>query len=193
MIRLSAKGLIAESATTRVEFEGIRLVSVQDAATGEEFLDRSLAEGTPGFELLHQNGKADPLGVHPLASQVSYTLLTEHIAEILLNDWECDLSLRVSIDEATGDILVEPSAWTMQGGIAGIGMNVLGVRRELDVVGPFQQGARLPMAHPQMAGKVADWPANWEAGFLIFAGKGSGFTVQASVSGAKGAHRPPCS
>ena len=178
MIRLTEKGLIAESRTTVVEFEGIRLVSLKDAASGEEFLDRALGEGVPGFELQHQNGVVSPLGVHPLASQVSYTLLTERIAEIVLNDWECDLSVRVSVDEQSGDILLEPSAWTMQGGVAGLGLNIPGVRADLQVVGPFQQGARAPMTHSQMAGKVAAWPANWEAGFLILAGRESGFSVQ---------------
>ena len=179
MIRLTEKGLTVTSTTTEVAFEGVRLVSIKDAVTGQEFLDRSLAKNVPGFELLHQNGKLSLLGVHPAASQVHYTLLTESIAEIVLNDWECDVSIRVSVDEACGDILVEPSAWTMQGGVAGLGMNVPGIREDLDVVGPFQQGAKLPMAHPQMQGKDVVWPNSWEAGFLVFAGAESGFTVQA--------------
>lgn len=179
MIRMTEKGLLVESRTTHVEFEGIRLTSIQDAVTGEEFLDRGLAEGVAGLELLHQDGKVSPLGTHPIASRVYYTLLTERIAEIVLNDWECDVSLRVSVDEESGDILVEPSAWSMQGGIAGLGMNVPGVRKDLDVVGPFQQGTRLPLAHPQISGKRADWPGNWEAGFLVLAGPGSGLSVQA--------------
>jgi hypothetical protein len=98
---------------------------------------------------------------------------------MVINDWECDVSARISIDEETGDVLVEPSAWTMQGGVAGIGLNVPGIRRDLQVVGPFQQGVRLPLDHPQMRGKFAPWPSNWEAGFLVFDGGNSGFTVQA--------------
>jgi hypothetical protein len=179
MIRLTDKGLIAESTTTSVEFVGAKLVSIKNAHTGEAFLDRDLAQDVPPFDLYHQIGKISPLGVHPLASEVSYHLLTERIAEIVLNDWECDVSVRVTIDDKTGDILVEPSAWTMQGGVAGIGMNVPGIRPELDLVAPFQQGARLPLDHPQMQGKRADWPVSWEAGFLVFQGKEGGFTVQA--------------
>ncbi len=178
MIRLTEKGLIAESSTTIVEFEGARVVSVKDARTGEAFLDRGLAADVPAFDLFHQVGKISPLGVHPLASHVHTTLLTGTIAELVLEDWECDVSIRVSVDEATGDIVVEPSAWTMQGGIAGLGLNIAGIREDLDVVGPFQQGARLPMAHPQMQGKQADWPNSWEAGFIVFQGKSSGFTIQ---------------
>lgn len=179
MIRLTNQGLIAETRTTVVEFEGARIVAIKDARTGESFLDRALGEGVPGFDLYHQTGKVSPLGVHPLASEVHVHMLTDTIAEIVLNDWECDVSIRVSLDEATGDVLVEPSAWTMQGGIAGLGLNIPGVREDLDVVGPFQQGARLPMQHPQMQGKRADWPVAWEAGFLVFQGQDAGFTVQA--------------
>jgi hypothetical protein len=179
MIRLTEKGFVVSSATTTVEFEGARLVAIRDSRTGEAFLDRGLGESVPGLDLYHQTGKVSPLGVHPLASEAHVHVLTDTIAEIVLNDWECDVSLRISIDEATGDILVEPSAWSMQGGVAGIGLNVPGVREDLDVVAPFQQGARLPMDHPQIQGKHADWPIAWEAGFLVFQGKESGFTVQA--------------
>lgn len=155
------------------------MVSLRDAVSGEEFLDRDLGETVPGFDLLHQNGKLSPLGVHPLASKVHYYLLTDQIAEIVLNDWECDLSIRLSVDASTGDILFEPSAWTMQGGVAGIAFNLSGIRKDLDVIGPFQQGARLPLTHPQMQGKVAQWAFDWEAAFLVFANKQSGFTIQA--------------
>jgi len=178
MIRLTDKGLIAESMTTIVEFAGARIVAIKDARTGEAFLDRALGADVPGFDLMHQTGKVSPLGVHPMASKVHTTLLSDRIAEIVLNDWECDISIRVSIDDATGDIIVEPSAWTMQGGVAGLGLNIAGIREELDVVGPFQQGTRLPLAHPQIAGKRAAWPNTWEAGFLVFQGKDAGFSVQ---------------
>ena len=179
MIQLTEKGLTARSRTTEVAFEGVCLASIRDAVTGEVFLDRGLARDVPGFELLHQSGKRSPLGVHPLASEVHYTLLTDRVAEIVLHDWECDLSIRVSVDEGSGDILVEPSAWTMQGGVAGVGMNVAGIRQDLEVVAPFQQGVRAAMAHPQVRGKEATWPSGWEAGFLVFAAPESGFTVQA--------------
>jgi hypothetical protein len=84
MIHLTEKGLIAESNTTIAEFEAARLVSLKDATSGEEFLNRKLSEEVPGFELLRQNGKNAPLGVHPLASKVHYTLLTDRIAEFVL-------------------------------------------------------------------------------------------------------------
>jgi hypothetical protein len=179
MIQQTEQGLRVESATTIVEFEQDRVVSIRDARTGEEFLDRSLQEAVPGFELLHQNGKASALGAHPLAHQVQVSILTERIAEMVVNDWECDVSTRIAIDEETGDILIEPSAWTMQTGIAGLGLNIAGIRADLQVVGPFQQGVRLPMDHPQMKGKYALWPSEWEAGFLALDGGRSGFTVQA--------------
>jgi len=179
MINLTPSGILAETSTTRLEIEGVRIVSIQDPRTGEEFLDRSLANDVPGLDLHHQNGKVSPLGVHSLASQVNYTLLSENIAEIVLNDWECDVSIRLSLDEATGDILLEPSAWSMQGGVAAIGLNLPGIRNDLDVVGPFQQGTRLPLTHPQLQGKRSQWPHDWEAAFLVFAGKESGLSVQA--------------
>ena len=179
MIQSDERTLTIVTSTTRAVFEGIRLVSLQDSASGEEFLDRSLGEDGPGFELLHQNGKRSPLGKHALASQVTYRLLSDNIAEIELSDWECDLSVRVKIDPQSGDILLEPSAWTMQGGVAGVSFNIANIRKDLYVVAPFQQGARAHMSHPQMQGKNASWPVDWEAGVAVFAAGETGFTVQA--------------
>jgi hypothetical protein len=179
LLHVTDNSLTVETRTTRVGFEGVRLVSIQDAASGEEFLDPLPPEGAPGFELLHQDGRRSPLGVHRLASQVSYTLLTDQIAEIVLNDWECDLSIRVRADDATGDVLVEPSAWTMQGGVAGLAMNLPAVRADLQAVVPFQQGGRALLNHSHLQGRTANWPYDWECAFLVFAAPESGFSVQA--------------
>jgi len=178
MIRKTEKGLVIESQTTVVEISEGRLISIRSAVTGEEFLDRGLQEGVPAFDLYHQVGKISSLSVHPLASKFQYTLLSDKIAEMVLSDWECDVSVRISIDVATGDILLEPSAWTMQGGVAGLGMHVASIRSDLDLIAPFQQGFRGGLSEPQVQGVQATWPDRWEAPVAAFAGESSGFAVQ---------------
>lgn len=89
MIRRTERGLSIESETTVVEIDEGRLVSIRSASTGEEFLDRSLAEGVPAFDLLHQSGKVSLLGSHPLASRFHYIILTDRIAEMVLEGEEC--------------------------------------------------------------------------------------------------------
>lgn len=178
MITITEKGLRIQTSTTVVEFEQDRIISIQDARNGDEYLDRKGLEILAGFELLHQNGKFSPLGAYPQATQLHYNLLTDHIAEMMINDWECDISIRISVDEENGDVLIEPSAWSMQGGVAGLAMNIAGLRQNLQVVGPFQQGFRLPVDHPMLAKRLAAWPSVWEAGFLIFDGDAAGFTIQ---------------
>ena len=188
MIRKTEKGLSIKSSTTIIEISEGRLISIRGAVTGEEFLDAGSKAGMPAFELYHQNGKVSPLGVHPLASRFHYHLLTDHVAEMVLEDWEADVSLRISIDAATGDVLLEPSAWTMQGGVKGLGLPIAGLRADLDLIAPFQQGYRGPVSHPQVQGTTATWPDMWEAGVVAFAGPAgsvkadSGFSVQAHDS-----------
>jgi hypothetical protein len=179
MIHKTEEGLRIESKTTVVEISEGRLVSIRSARTGEEFLDRGLQEGVPAFDLYHQTGKVSPLGVHPLASKFHYRLLSDRIAEMVLDDWECDVSVRIAIDEERGEILLEPSAWTMQGGVAGIGLHIAGIRDDLDLIAPFQQGFRGKLNEPQVQGTRAAWPRMWEAAVLALAGEGSGFSVQA--------------
>ena len=61
MINLTENGIVIQSHTTRAEFAGIRLVSLQDPESGEEFLDREAGDKAAGFQLVHQNGKVDIL------------------------------------------------------------------------------------------------------------------------------------
>jgi hypothetical protein len=177
MITKTQDGLLIESATTIVELKQARITSIRDANSGEEFLNLDAKAVPPGFDLIHQTGKVSELGVHPLASRVEYTLLSSTIAEMVLKDWECDVSMRIAIDDETGDILLEPSAWTMQGGVAGLGLNIGEIRRDLDLVAPFQQGFKGSLSHPEVQGKRATWPDMWEAAILVFSGKQSGFSV----------------
>ncbi len=179
MISKTDKGLRIASQTTIVEISDGRVVSIRSAITGEEFLDRDKQEGVPAFDLLHQNGKISPLGVHPLVSKFHYILLSDHIAEMVLDDWECDVSVRISIDEETGDILLEPSSWTRQGGVSGLGFHIAGIRSDLDLIAPFQQGFRGSLSHPQVQGLRATWPDKWEAPLVVLAGISSGFSVGA--------------
>ena len=48
MIQLTKEGLTATSKTTEVAFEGVCLVSIRDAVTGEAFLDPGLGDGVAG-------------------------------------------------------------------------------------------------------------------------------------------------
>jgi len=182
MIRRTEKGLCIESPTTKIEIVEGRLISIRSAVTGEEYLDQGLQTGVPAFDLYHQVGKASSVGVHPLASKFHYKILTDRIAEMVLDDWECDVSVRISIDDATGDIVLEPSAWTMQGGVAGLGMHVSGIRADLDLVAPFQQGIRGKLGEAHVQGTHANWPKQWEAAVVVLAGEASGFAVQAHDS-----------
>jgi hypothetical protein len=98
MIRQTEKGLIAESNTTTVEFEGAhRLHQIRPA------VKNSWIAGEKRPDRLLQSEKSRPRQ-RPLASGAS-PHLTGDIAEIVLNDWECDVSARVSIDgrPATSD------------------------------------------------------------------------------------------
>lgn len=173
--------------TIQGTLEGCRLVSLRDARTGEEFLDRSLGEGVPSLQVLHAAGTSYPLG-SGFKSGISYRRIADHILEVVLSGWDADGSLRITVDRETGDLLFEPSVHSRMRGIAALRWSIAGIRKDLDLVAPISQGFRAPLDHRVWKGYMGEWPTretaylewptSWEAGLAVLQGRNSGFSLQ---------------
>lgn len=177
MIRVENNCLIAESSTTRAVFEDARLVSLQDAVTGEEFIDRETALKHPSLILCQISGGRYPLGVGP-RSKIVTNRLSDYAAEIIIEDWAGDAAMRITIDPENGDIVVEPSAISLMHGVSALRYLVC-PRHDLMEVLPIQQGCRIPQGWEKFRGQTFPHTSWWEAALAVLEGKESGFSVQA--------------
>ncbi len=75
--------------------------------------------------------------------------------------------MSVSVESATGDILVEPAAFSSRSGVLACRWNLAGIRPDLQLVAPFFQGVKLPLKNPLIKDSHWDWPFFWEAGLAI--------------------------
>lgn len=169
--------LEAVSKTTKVVFDGCKIVSIQNVRTGEEFLQANLQEDVPGFEIEQISKVSYSIGTGK-ACTIHYRKFSDNIMEIVVGDWEADVSVKVEIEEETGDILVEPSMYTIMNGITSLRMNIAGIRKDLKLIAPFQQGICLNLDDDLLKDIHYEWPFHWEAGFVILQGRDSGFSVQ---------------
>ena len=97
--------LTVKSRTTEMLFDGCKVVSIRNVQTGEEYIDRENSEGVPAFELLHISGNSYQIGTNPIC-KISHRKFSDNMMEIQIADWDADVSVKITVDEATGDILV---------------------------------------------------------------------------------------
>lgn len=96
-------------------------------------------------------------------------------AEIIFNCWEGDGILSISADAETGDLLIEPSAYTSRPGVLACRWNITGIKPGLDLIAPFDQGIKLKLDDPMIQNKRWGWPYLWEAGLAILQSTEGGF------------------
>ncbi|MBI5835471.1 MAG: hypothetical protein HZB16_24475 [Armatimonadetes bacterium] len=111
-----------------------------------------------------------------LAATVSLHALSPTSAQFRISGWDADGIVTISEDPETGDVLVEPSAYSSRPGLLSVRWRVDGVRDDLQLVAPFFQGTRLPLGDPLLVRRWF-WPHFWEAGLAILEGEGSGFWI----------------
>ena len=156
-------------------FQGPRLTRFS-TADGRVLLEHDADSPAP-LELLDPSDKAFPIGVGENA-QVRVVSLGPTAADMIISDWNGDATLRIEVDEPSGDLCVTPAAACLHGGVARLRWNLAGIKPELDLVAPFFQGIRLKLNDPLIARSRWNWPDRWEAALAILqADDAGGFSI----------------
>ena len=156
-------------------FQGPRLARFT-TADGRVLLEQDGAEPPP-LELIDPSDKAVPIGVGENA-QVRVVRLGPAAADMIISDWNGDATMRIEVDEPSGDLCVTPAVACLHGGVSRLRWNLAGIKPGLDLVAPFFQGIRLKFNDPLIARTRWNWPNRWEAALAILqADDAGGFSV----------------
>jgi hypothetical protein len=142
------------------------LTELTSRADGQSWLAPSERSGC-ALQLVYANQPPVEV-VGPLAGSLSLRQVSPTRAEYRFAGWEADGLLTVSEDPASGQVLVEPAAYSSRPGVQAVRWRVPGWRGDLELVAPFFQGVKLPLADPLLQRRWP-WPMFWEAGLAIFA------------------------
>jgi hypothetical protein len=176
-VRVEGQRVLVETATLAAVVDAGRLVSLRNRRTGEEHLGGTGGDAPP-LALVFRGGERVP--VDPAVfGQVSVRSLSGTRAEIVLSGWDGDGTIVVTADPETGDLVVEPGAFSTRPGLRACRYAIGGIRPGLDLVAPLFQGVRLALEDPLLRDSHWPWPMHWEAGLAILAGRESGFWVHA--------------
>jgi hypothetical protein len=180
-IKVEGDRLIIETRTLSASMAKGFFVSLRNKATGEELIEAPNTSDSAALELVFRNDEILRVDESKFGSIAVHSLSPTR-AEFIFQSWDGDGVITVEADPASGDILVEPSAFSSRPGVRGVRWNIAGLRTDLELVAPFFQGSRLKLDDSLIRNTHWGWPFMWEAGLVILQGKRGGFWVHTQDS-----------
>jgi hypothetical protein len=160
---------------TAVMEKGI-LTSLKSKQTGQVFIRGVDVASCPALQLLYRGDETISVDESKFGTIETHAL-SNHRAEVVLHSWDADGVLTVSVEPQSGDILVEPAAYSSRSGVLACRWNLAGLRSDLKLVAPFFQGIKLPLDDSLIRDSYWEWPFSWEAGLAILQADQGGFWV----------------
>ena len=175
-VKVTDNKIVIDTISLSATIEKGIITSLKDKSSLEEFIEKPDTTNFRALQLLYRNNELINVNEEKFGSTVTKQL-SEQRAEIRFNSWDGDGVLSVSVDDLTGDLIIEPSAYSSRPGVLACRWNISGIKPSLDLVAPFFQGAKLKMDDPLVKNSRWRWPSDWEAGLAIFQSKENGFWV----------------
>jgi hypothetical protein len=141
----------------------------------------SYKTASAALQLIYRGGETTRVDESKFG-KIQIKLLSDVRAEVIFHSWDGDGVITFTIDQETGDLIVEPSAYSSRPGVHACRWNLCGLRRDLQLVAPFFQGIKLPLDDALIRNSLWPWPHFWEAGMAICQGKKDGFWVHTQDS-----------
>jgi hypothetical protein len=176
-LSVSNEGVIqVETPALEAKFEKGLLTSLKSKASSEEYIAGFDTKELDALQLVYSRGETVDVGEQKFG-KVETRKVSDLRAEVIFQNWDGDGIMTVSVDPASGDLLVEPSAFSSRPGIRACRWRLKGLRRDLKLVAPFYQGVSLSLDDPLIRSSHWDWPHRWEAGLAILQASSGGFSI----------------
>jgi hypothetical protein len=175
-MRTDEHKITIETHTQSAVIEKGFLTSLKSKKTGEQFIEGVAADKSAALQLIYRGGETVSIDESKFGN-ITTRQLSPLKAEIVFHSWDGDGVILVSVEPESGNILIEPSAYSSRPGVLACRWNMAGIRLDLDLVAPFFQGIKLKLDDSLIANSHWEWPLFWEAGLAILQSKKGGFWV----------------
>jgi hypothetical protein len=165
-----------ETRTISAVLEKGVLTSLKSKKNGEEFIEKPDIVNFRALQLFYINNEIIQINEEKFGS-IATRQISDQRAEVVFHSWDGDGVLYISADAETGDLLIEPSAYSSRPGVLACRWSVSGLKQTLELVAPLFQGVKLKLDDPLIKNTRWRWPFNWEAGFAAFQSGEGGFWI----------------
>jgi hypothetical protein len=176
MITTAGNRVTVDTNTLQAVVENGILVSLTRKTDGRVLLHAGTT-GIAPLELVYGGQERVPLGTE-VGDRITTLPVNDRRAEVRIESWNGDAVIAVYEDPATGELVIEPSAYASRPGLRACRWPLRGIDRTLKLVAPLWQGVRLSLGDPIIRNQHFPWPFEWQAGLAILqADQGGGFWV----------------
>jgi len=175
-LRVQGNKIIIDTHTQSAVVEKGFLTSLKSKKTGEEFIKDVAVDNSAALQLIYRGGETVSIDQSKFGN-IATRRLSSLRAEVVFHSWDGDGVILVCVEPESGDILVEPSAYSSRPGVLACRWNMAGIRPDLQLVAPFFQGIKLKLDDSLIANTHWDWPFFWEAGLAVLQSDKGGFWV----------------
>ena len=126
MIQVQGSRIVVATRMVQAEFDNGLLVSLKASDSARNLLSGDRPAGLAPLQLVFSNGAGVDLGADARSTIVTRKL-NDNMAEVRFHGWSADGVLRISECPETGDLLLEPSAYSNRAGLAACRYNVAGI------------------------------------------------------------------
>jgi hypothetical protein len=172
---------VSTSTLTATLINGL-LTSLKSKVSGEEFITGFDQGALPALQLLYPASELADISSSNFG-KLTHKQISGQRAEIRLHSWHGDGVISVYTDDETGDLIIEPSAYSSRPGVLACRWNMPGIRHDLDLVAPFFQGVKLKLDDSLIRDSRWMWPMYWEAGLAILQSASGGFYIHTEDTG----------
>jgi hypothetical protein len=169
--------LFVETKSLRAVFKKAFLTSLQSKASAREYIEAFDVQTRAALTLLYVPREEVRIDESKFGKILLRQVSAEK-AEFIIQSWEGDGVVAVSVDPATGDLVVAPSAYSSRPGVRACRWSLRGIDPRLKLVAPFFQGVRLPLPDDLLKDTHWPWPQSWEAGLAILEAAEGGFWIR---------------
>ncbi|MFC1539437.1 DUF6259 domain-containing protein [Candidatus Latescibacterota bacterium] len=175
-IRVENNKVFAETKTLSAIIDKGFITSMKSKITGEDFIKGFDVNKSAALQLIYFSDETVRIDEEKFGS-ITSRRISDLKAEIIFQSWDGDGVIFISVDPETGDLLVEPSAYSSRPGVRACRWCIRGLREDLKLVAPLFQGINLALNDPLLRDSRWEWPMYWEAGFAILQSSDSGLWV----------------
>jgi len=176
LVQIVNNQVFIETGTLTAIFQDGFLRSLKSKTSEEDFIESFNKTEFSVLQLIYPHAETISFDERS-ATSIDLNQVSEQRVEIIFHSWNGDGVISVYTDDETGDLIIEPSAFSSRPGVLACRWNIPGIKNDLQLVAPFFQGIKMDLNDPLIQDSRWTWPMYWEAGLAILQSRNGGFFI----------------
>lgn len=133
------------------------ITELTSTANNKQYINIADISKYSGLSLVYSNNRTVNVS-NGMQSEVKCFKINDYCVEFRIHSWHGDGIILISEDIETGDLIIEPSAFSGQKGVRSVKWSLPGIEQSLKLIAPIYQGINMNIDDPLISGGRYAWP-----------------------------------